>query len=277
MPPSGGAELSVAVREGGERGAAPGGGVLRLHNMAGAEPFAAVVAALRGCYAEAAPLETFIRRLRESGAGEAEVLRGDDAPCYRTFVGQCLVCVPRGARAIPRPFTFQQVGGRRRGMARSHLRRAGGGRSSADPAEQRAPPPTPGARARPPGGRVCRRWASPDGKRGRLPALGGRGEGAVRRRPPGLGGRALPVLHACAGAAALRPSWLLPAGPPLRASAAPSSHRGCRFQPAGSGAAPPSLLGGGRASERSLGASGRVVGSTKGRRGCWGSRALPAL
>ncbi|CAM9259632.1 unnamed protein product [Bubo scandiacus] len=77
--------------------------------MAGAEPFAAVLAALRGCYAEAAPLETFIRRLRESGAGEAEVLRGDDAPCYRSFVGQCVVCVPRGARAIPRPFTFQQL------------------------------------------------------------------------------------------------------------------------------------------------------------------------
>ncbi|KAM9228227.1 telomerase reverse transcriptase [Leptosomus discolor] len=77
--------------------------------MAGAEPFAAVLAALRGCYAEAAPLETFIRRLRENGAGEAEVLRGDDAPCYRTFVGQCVVCVPRGARAIPRPFTFQQL------------------------------------------------------------------------------------------------------------------------------------------------------------------------
>ncbi|XP_049686139.1 telomerase reverse transcriptase isoform X1 [Accipiter gentilis] len=77
--------------------------------MAGAEPFAAVLAALRGCYAEAAPLETFIRRLRESGTGETEVLRGDDAPCYRTFVGQCLVCVPRGARAIPRPFTFQQL------------------------------------------------------------------------------------------------------------------------------------------------------------------------
>ncbi|KAM9303720.1 telomerase reverse transcriptase [Morus bassanus] len=77
--------------------------------MAGAEPFAAVLAALRGCYAEAAPLETFVRRLRESGAGEAEVLRGDDAPCYRTFVGQCLVCVPRGARAIPRPVTFQQL------------------------------------------------------------------------------------------------------------------------------------------------------------------------
>lgn len=89
--------------------------MLPRHNMAGAEPFAAVLAALRGCYAQAAPLETFIRRLRESGAGEAEVLRGDDAPCYRTFVGQCLVCVPRGARAIPRPFTFQQVGGRRRG------------------------------------------------------------------------------------------------------------------------------------------------------------------
>ncbi|KAJ7427770.1 hypothetical protein BTVI_01585 [Pitangus sulphuratus] len=77
--------------------------------MAGAEPFAAVVSALRGWYAEATPLETFIQRLGESGAGDAEVLRGDDAPCYRTFVEQCLVCVPRGARAIPRPFTFQQL------------------------------------------------------------------------------------------------------------------------------------------------------------------------
>uniref|UniRef100_A0A8C3J5J7 Telomerase reverse transcriptase n=1 Tax=Calidris pygmaea TaxID=425635 RepID=A0A8C3J5J7_9CHAR len=86
--------------------------------MAGAEPFAAVLAALRGCYAEATPLETFIRRLRESGAGEAEVLRGDDAPSYRTFVGQCLVCVPRGARAIPRPLTFQQLSSQSEVIAR---------------------------------------------------------------------------------------------------------------------------------------------------------------
>ncbi|KAM6319031.1 telomerase reverse transcriptase [Aegotheles albertisi] len=77
--------------------------------MAGAEPFAVLLAALRRCYAQVAPLETFVRRLRESGAGEAEVLRGDDAPCYRTFVGQCVVCVPRGARPIPRPLTFQQL------------------------------------------------------------------------------------------------------------------------------------------------------------------------
>ncbi|KAK2513477.1 Tert [Columba guinea] len=41
--------------------------------MAGAKPFAAVLAALRGCYAEVTPLETFIQRLRESGAGEAEL------------------------------------------------------------------------------------------------------------------------------------------------------------------------------------------------------------
>uniref|UniRef100_A0A8C4K1Q2 Telomerase reverse transcriptase n=1 Tax=Dromaius novaehollandiae TaxID=8790 RepID=A0A8C4K1Q2_DRONO len=77
--------------------------------MAGAGPFAAALTALQGCYAEAAPLETFIQRLRESGAGEAEVLQADDAPCYRTFVAQCVVCVPRGARSIPRPFTFQQL------------------------------------------------------------------------------------------------------------------------------------------------------------------------
>ncbi|XP_032551118.1 telomerase reverse transcriptase isoform X3 [Chiroxiphia lanceolata] len=77
--------------------------------MAGREPFAAVVSALRGCYAEATPLETFIQRLGESGAGDAELLRDDDNPYYRTLVGQCLVCVPRGARPIPRPFTFQQL------------------------------------------------------------------------------------------------------------------------------------------------------------------------
>ncbi|NXV78992.1 TERT transcriptase, partial [Atlantisia rogersi] len=90
-------------------GAASGAGVLCAHKMACPEPFAAVLAALRGCYAEAASLETFIQGLRESGAGEVEVLRGDDAPCYQTFVGQCLVCVPHGARAIPRPVTFQQL------------------------------------------------------------------------------------------------------------------------------------------------------------------------
>ncbi|XP_037236934.1 telomerase reverse transcriptase isoform X1 [Falco rusticolus] len=83
--------------------------VPRPRNMAGAEPFAALLTALRGCYAEVASLETFVRQLPDSGAGEVEVLRGDDAPCYRTFVGQCVVCVPRGARAIPRPVTFQQL------------------------------------------------------------------------------------------------------------------------------------------------------------------------
>ncbi|XP_053916186.1 telomerase reverse transcriptase isoform X2 [Cuculus canorus] len=77
--------------------------------MEGAEPFEAVLGALRGCYAEAAPLETFIRRLQESGEAAAEVLRGDDSPCYRAFVGQCLVCIPRGARRIPRPVSFQQL------------------------------------------------------------------------------------------------------------------------------------------------------------------------
>lgn len=79
-------------------------------NMAGWETFTAVLSALRRCYAEAVPLETFVRRLGGGGAGYAEVLRTDDGPGYRNFVGQCLVCVPRGARAIPRPFTFQQVG-----------------------------------------------------------------------------------------------------------------------------------------------------------------------
>uniref|UniRef100_A0A8C9FI59 Telomerase reverse transcriptase n=1 Tax=Pavo cristatus TaxID=9049 RepID=A0A8C9FI59_PAVCR len=92
-----------------ERGADPGVGVRRLHNMAQAEPFAAVLGALRGCYAEATPLEAFVRRLQEGGTGDVEVLRGDDAQCYRTFVSQCVVCVPRGARAIPRPICFQQL------------------------------------------------------------------------------------------------------------------------------------------------------------------------
>ncbi|XP_037984065.1 telomerase reverse transcriptase [Motacilla alba alba] len=78
-------------------------------NMAGREPFTAVLSALHRCYAEAFPLETFVRRLGDGGAGDAEVLRADDGPGYRNFVGQCLVCVPRGARAIPRPFSFQQL------------------------------------------------------------------------------------------------------------------------------------------------------------------------
>ncbi|XP_030368445.1 telomerase reverse transcriptase isoform X1 [Strigops habroptila] len=86
--------------------------------MAGTESFAAVLTALRGCYAEVAPLETFIRQLQDSSSGEAEVLRGDDITCYRTFVGACLVCVPRGARAIPRPFTFQQLSSQKEVTAR---------------------------------------------------------------------------------------------------------------------------------------------------------------
>uniref|UniRef100_A0A8B9FJ97 Telomerase reverse transcriptase n=1 Tax=Amazona collaria TaxID=241587 RepID=A0A8B9FJ97_9PSIT len=85
---------------------------------AGAGSYAAVLTALRGCYAEVAPLETFIRQLQDSSSGEAEVLRGDDAGCYRTFVGACLVCVPRGARAIPRPFTFQQLSTQKEVIAR---------------------------------------------------------------------------------------------------------------------------------------------------------------
>ncbi|NWS39797.1 TERT transcriptase, partial [Probosciger aterrimus] len=100
------------------RGVAPGVGVLWLHNMAGTESFAAVLTALRGCYAEVAPLETFIRQLQDSSSGEAEVLRGDDIGCYRTFVRACLVCVPRGARAIPRPFTFQQLSSQKEVIAR---------------------------------------------------------------------------------------------------------------------------------------------------------------
>uniref|UniRef100_A0A669P3Q5 Telomerase reverse transcriptase n=1 Tax=Phasianus colchicus TaxID=9054 RepID=A0A669P3Q5_PHACC len=92
-----------------ERGADAAVGVRRLRNVARPEPFAAVLGALRGCYAEATPLEAFVRRLQEAGTGEVEVLRGDDAQCYRTFVSQCVVCVPRGARAIPRPICFQQL------------------------------------------------------------------------------------------------------------------------------------------------------------------------
>ncbi|XP_057279091.1 telomerase reverse transcriptase [Pezoporus wallicus] len=86
--------------------------------MAGTDSFAAVLTALRGCYAEVAPLETFIRQLQDSSSGEAEVLRGDDIGCYRTFVGACLVCVPRGARAIPRPFTFKQLSSQKEVTAR---------------------------------------------------------------------------------------------------------------------------------------------------------------
>ncbi|XP_053843823.1 telomerase reverse transcriptase isoform X4 [Vidua macroura] len=98
-----------AARSQGRRGCARWTRALFGRNMAGKEPFTAVLSALRRCYAEAVPLETFVRRLGDGGAGDAEVLRADDAPGYRNFVGQCLVCVPRGARAIPRPFTFQQL------------------------------------------------------------------------------------------------------------------------------------------------------------------------
>uniref|UniRef100_A0A8C3TCS5 Telomerase reverse transcriptase n=1 Tax=Chelydra serpentina TaxID=8475 RepID=A0A8C3TCS5_CHESE len=80
--------------------------------MAGAGPFRAVLAMLGGCYAEVLGLEQFVQRLREAaacGPGEAELLQGGDSQLYQTFVSQCVVCVPRGARAVPQPLSFQQL------------------------------------------------------------------------------------------------------------------------------------------------------------------------
>uniref|UniRef100_A0A8C0GSQ2 Telomerase reverse transcriptase n=1 Tax=Chelonoidis abingdonii TaxID=106734 RepID=A0A8C0GSQ2_CHEAB len=75
-------------------------------------PFGAVLAMLEGCYAEVLGLEQFVQRLREAaacGPGEAALLQRGDSELYQTFVSQCVVCVPRGARAIPQPLSFQQV------------------------------------------------------------------------------------------------------------------------------------------------------------------------
>ncbi|XP_043364431.1 telomerase reverse transcriptase isoform X6 [Dermochelys coriacea] len=80
--------------------------------MAGSGPFRAVLAMLEGCYADVLGLEQFVQRLREAaacGPGEAELLQRGDSELYRTFVSRCVVCVPRGARAIPQPLSFQQL------------------------------------------------------------------------------------------------------------------------------------------------------------------------
>nr|XP_048695450.1 telomerase reverse transcriptase isoform X1 [Caretta caretta] len=80
--------------------------------MAGSGPFRAVLAMLEGCYADVLGLEQFVQRLREAAAcrpGEAELLQRGDSELYQTFVSQCVVCVPRGARAIPQPLSFQQL------------------------------------------------------------------------------------------------------------------------------------------------------------------------
>ncbi|XP_023966004.1 telomerase reverse transcriptase isoform X4 [Chrysemys picta bellii] len=80
--------------------------------MAGSGPFRVVLAMLEGCYAEVLGLEQFVQRLREAaacGPGEAELLQRGDSELYQTFVSQCVVCVPRGARAIPQPLSFQQL------------------------------------------------------------------------------------------------------------------------------------------------------------------------
>ncbi|XP_075777631.1 telomerase reverse transcriptase isoform X2 [Pelodiscus sinensis] len=80
--------------------------------MAGAGPFRAVLAMLEGCYAEVLGLERFVQRLREAaacGPGHAELLQQGDSELYQAFVAQCVVCVPRGARAIPQPVSFQQL------------------------------------------------------------------------------------------------------------------------------------------------------------------------
>uniref|UniRef100_A0A8C0GSN9 Telomerase reverse transcriptase n=1 Tax=Chelonoidis abingdonii TaxID=106734 RepID=A0A8C0GSN9_CHEAB len=91
-------------------GARPG--VKTQRNMAGSGPFGAVLAMLEGCYAEVLGLEQFVQRLREAaacGPGEAALLQRGDSELYQTFVSQCVVCVPRGARAIPQPLSFQQL------------------------------------------------------------------------------------------------------------------------------------------------------------------------
>ncbi|XP_037749306.1 telomerase reverse transcriptase isoform X8 [Chelonia mydas] len=80
--------------------------------MAGSGPFRAVLAMLERCYADVLGLEQFVQRLREAAAcrpGEAELLQRGDSELYQTFVSQCVVCVPRGARAIPQPLSFQQL------------------------------------------------------------------------------------------------------------------------------------------------------------------------
>ncbi|EMP42576.1 hypothetical protein UY3_00139 [Chelonia mydas] len=80
--------------------------------MAGSGPFRAVLAMLERCYADVLGLEQCLQRLREAAAcrpGEAELLQRGDSELYQTFVSQCVVCVPRGARAIPQPLSFQQL------------------------------------------------------------------------------------------------------------------------------------------------------------------------
>uniref|UniRef100_A0A8D0GHQ8 Telomerase reverse transcriptase n=1 Tax=Sphenodon punctatus TaxID=8508 RepID=A0A8D0GHQ8_SPHPU len=77
-------------------------------------PYGAVLETLEDCYAEVLMLEKFVQLLQKANVGTGasslgELLQDGDDKLFRTFVSQCVVCVPHGAKVIPQPLTFQQL------------------------------------------------------------------------------------------------------------------------------------------------------------------------
>uniref|UniRef100_A0A8D0GGA9 Telomerase reverse transcriptase n=1 Tax=Sphenodon punctatus TaxID=8508 RepID=A0A8D0GGA9_SPHPU len=82
--------------------------------MPGWRPYGAVLETLEDCYAEVLMLEKFVQLLQKANVGTGasslgELLQDGDDKLFRTFVSQCVVCVPHGAKVIPQPLTFQQL------------------------------------------------------------------------------------------------------------------------------------------------------------------------
>uniref|UniRef100_A0A8D0GE45 Telomerase reverse transcriptase n=1 Tax=Sphenodon punctatus TaxID=8508 RepID=A0A8D0GE45_SPHPU len=74
--------------------------------MPGWRPYGAVLETLEDCYAEVLMLEKFVQLLQKANVGTGasslgELLQDGDDKLFRTFVSQCVVCVPHGA--VPSP------------------------------------------------------------------------------------------------------------------------------------------------------------------------------
>ncbi|NP_001269394.1 telomerase reverse transcriptase [Ornithorhynchus anatinus] len=86
--------------------------------MASAAPFFAVHAVLRARYAAVLPLPDFVGGLPGAPRGLLPLGDPGDPEIFQTFLAQCVVCLPRGARPLPDPLTFRQLSSQKEIVAR---------------------------------------------------------------------------------------------------------------------------------------------------------------
>ncbi|XP_038626216.1 LOW QUALITY PROTEIN: telomerase reverse transcriptase [Tachyglossus aculeatus] len=83
-----------------------------------AGPFGSVQALLRSRYGSVVRLSDFVGGLPGAPPGLLPLGGPGDPEIYQTFLAQCVVCVPRGARPLPNPLTFRQLSSQKEIVAR---------------------------------------------------------------------------------------------------------------------------------------------------------------